>query len=167
MPPPAMPHGCHHCNCQKTIGSCCPGNCLNGECRGVFNTSESIFEQDDFYGPLIIVAGEKANFGGPDEFANAVLEAPLTVTNQTGAVPSWVLFEWRGHKYEFFPKNGTKGNQNNYTLPQIDGRAIDVSPNFDYSGPHLNAALGSHLVEVKYGNYVLEYDFSDDSVRRK
>jgi len=87
-----MPHGCHVCNCQVTAGRYCPGHCFNGECDKVgFNITEGMFWSNDFFAPLIFVVGEEKNFpGGADGFANAVLDAPLTVTNTSlnGAVPS-------------------------------------------------------------------------------
>ena len=119
--------------------------------------------------PIIIVAGEAKDFGSPDHFANAVLAAPLVVANATGPVPTSVTFGWQTHTYEFFPNPSKRGSStpNRYRLPTVDGVAIDVSPPFAYSGPHLNAALGSDTVELKYNDYVLEYNFSDDSIKRR
>ena len=167
--PPPIPHGCHHCDCQRTVGKYCPGHCLNGECP-YFNMSAGVLPHKDPLAPIIIVAGEMKDFGGPDKFANAVLSSPLIVTNTTGPVPSSVTFEWQGHKYEFFPNPSTRGSSTPpsvYRLPTVDGVEIEVSPGFAYSGPHLNSALGSDTVELRYDDYVLDYNFTDDSITRR
>ena len=53
-------------------------------------------------------------------------------------------------------------------LPTRDGVAVDVSPAFQYSGPHLNAAVGSDVVTLSYGkDYVIDYNFKDDSITRR
>jgi hypothetical protein len=167
--PPPIPHGCHYCDCEKTAGKGCPGHCLNGECK-YFNMTSGTLPHNDPLAPIIIVAGEMKDFGGPDQFASAVLAAPLAVAKTNGSeVPSSVKFEWQAHAYEFFPNPSPRGSatSGSYRLPTVDGVPIDVSPEFAYSGPHLNAALGSNVVELKYKDYILEYNFSDDSIKRK
>ena len=168
LPRPAMPHGCHVCNCQVTAGRYCPGHCFNGECDKVgYNITSGMFWSNDFFAPLIFVVGEEKNFpGGADGFANAVLDAPLTVTNTSlnGAVPESVVFEWRARKYEFFPMNGTKES---YRLPEINGVPMDTSPDFTYQGPHLNAPLNGDVVTLSYTkDYAIKYDFGSDTVTR-
>jgi hypothetical protein len=46
------------------------------------------------------------------------------------------------------------------------GKPIDIDPPFVYSSPHMNALLGSDVVTASYGNYELQYDFSDDTITR-
>ena len=53
-----------------------------------------------------------------------------------------------------------------YQLPTVNGVAIDVGPSYVYRGPHLNAALGARVVTASYEDYVLEYDFEHDVIRR-
>ena len=132
-----------------------------------YNITNGMFWSNDFYAPLIVVVGEEKNFPeGPDDFASAVLDAPLTVTNTSlnGAVPESVVFQWRAKKYEFFPMNGTKES---YRLPEIDGVPMDTSPNFTYQGPHMNAPKDGDVVTLSYGDdYQIKYDFSTDTITR-
>ena len=41
-----------------------------------------------------------------------------------------------------------------------------VAPKTVYDGPHLHAALGSDVVRTSYKDYVVEYDFATDTIRR-
>ena len=73
-----------------------------------------------------------------------------------------VTLEWKNHTYTFFVNNVT----NAYQLPTKNGVAVDPNPGFQYSAPHLNAGLGTHVVTMRYKDYVVHYNFSDDTIKR-
>ena len=75
-----------------------------------------------------------------------------------------VMSDYDGN-IRFYPNNAS--TPGSYQLPIVDGVPIDVSPGFAYNSPHLSAKLGSDLVVASYKNYVLEYDFSRDEIRRR
>jgi hypothetical protein len=54
-----------------------------------------------------------------------------------------------------------------YQLPTVNRVPINVAPAYVYRGPHLNAALGARVVTASYGDYVLDYDFEHDAIRRR
>ena len=69
----------------------------------------------------------------------------------------------------FFKKKQTIGPstwKGEWTLPTLNGKAVDIDPDFVYKSPHLNAALNSDVVTATFGNYSLAYNFGDDTISR-
>ncbi len=113
---------------------------------------------NDVWSPLLLIAGAASQYGTVKNFTSQVESATLTATAER------VSFDWRSHSYGFSPGPSTwKGK---WSLPSIDGKAIDIDPPFMYSSPHMNAGLKSDVVVVSYGDYKLRYDFSDDTITR-
>ena len=114
---------------------------------------------NDVWSPLLLIVGAASEYGTVQNFTSQVEAAPLTAVER-----SHVSFGWRGRSYGFTPGPSTwKGN---WSLPTIDGEAIDIDPPFMYSSPHLNAGLESDVVVATYGTYELKYDFGDDTITR-
>ena len=94
------------------------------------------------------------------DFEQKILASALNVD----AAHAHVEFSWHNTTFGFTPGPGTWHGQ--WSLPTLDGHAVDVDPPFVYSSPHLNAALNSDVVTTSYGNYTLVYNFSDDTITR-
>ena len=114
----------------------------------------------DTWSPLVIVAADAATYGTLGNFTQQIKAALLTVD----AKHAHVDFVWNGRQYGFTPGPGTwKGK---WTLPTMGGTPVNIDPDFVYSSPHLNAAVGADVVTASYGNYSLAYDFTTDTITR-
>ena len=115
----------------------------------------------DPWAPLIIIAGRATDFASGEAFAKEVLAAPLSV-HQDSWQRKTVALEWRGKRLEFYP-NTVLGQ---FRLPTINAVPVNDQPDKVYDGPHLEATMGSSLVTARYKDYVIEYDFATDEIRR-
>ena len=114
----------------------------------------------DTWSPLLLIAADASAYANVDEFVQQVVGSKLDVD----AAHTHVEFSWHGRKLGFTPGPGTW--HGHWTLPTLEGRSVDVDPDFVYSSPHLNAALDSEVVTTRYGNYSLIYNFTDDTITR-
>jgi len=65
-----------------------------------------------------------------------------------------------------FPISEARGiKEKDFTLPRINGKAIDVDPPYAYRSPYLLSKVGSDVVTVKYGSRKWEYHFGKNEVR--
>lgn len=116
---------------------------------------------NDFYSPIIIQTGRKANYGSFEKFQKAILAAPLTFEDNK--------VDYHGPqsaKLDFFSMTPAmrKEEGKNYILPKIDGKMIDLDPELAYSSPFMKNKAGSDAVEVSYGNRVWVYDFEKNTI---
>jgi hypothetical protein len=116
----------------------------------------------DTWAPLLLIAGAADDYDTRANFSSAVLAAPLRVEN--GTAFRGLTFGWRGRSFGFTA--GPSIWKGQWTLPTIDGAAVDIDPDFAYSSPHLNAAVGGEVVTASYKSYSLVYNFSDDTISR-
>lgn len=116
----------------------------------------------DTWAPLLLIAGAAEDYDTRANFSSAVLAAPLRVEN--GTAFRGLTFGWRGRSFGFTV--GPSIWKGQWTLPTIDGVAVDIDPDFAYRSPHLNAAVGGEVVTASYKSYSLVYNFSDDTISR-
>ena len=121
---------------------------------------EGAINLQDTWSPLVLLAADAAVYGTMANFTSQVLAAPLVAD----ANHSRVDFSWHGRNFAFTPGPNTWKGQ--WTLPTLDGKAINIDPPYVYRSPHLNAALDSPIVTASYGNYTLIYNFTDDTIKR-
>jgi len=112
----------------------------------------------DTWSPLVIVAAEARRYGTMRNFTRLIASSSMSVNSNRTEVE----FVWRKHHFQFTPGPSTwKGL---WTLPAVDGQAIDIDPPFVYRSPHLNAELNSDVVRATYDTYNIVYNFSDNSI---
>lgn len=115
---------------------------------------------NDIYSPIIIQTGRRADYGSFEKFQKAILAAP--VKNDDNKV------EYHGPnaaRVEFFPMTPEalkKGNK--YTLPKVDGKTVDLDPEYAYSSPYMQNKAGSAIVTLRYGDRAWEYDFGKNTI---
>jgi len=113
----------------------------------------------DQYAPILIQTGRKAVYGSFQKFRQAILAAPLALTEDrldyTG--PNSV-------RIEFFLCKDLENDAYPKTLPKIDGRELDVNLTHNYKSPFMQNAVGSDIVTVRYGSRRWDYDFGKNTV---
>ena len=106
----------------------------------------------------------ESDYGHFDNFTTSVCGSEL----HRGHAPfHWgqndLQIHWRGRAYCFHANNKT----GMYQLPSVTGckgTPIDVSPPWQYKGPHMHAALPNETdtVTLNYGKeYIVDYIFKD------
>lgn len=136
-------------------------SCSGDSCGSKVTTQ---LKSSDTWSPLIMLTGRASEYGSFENFSAAVCSTELAVdpSHQGGHV----ALRWNGHAYKLTTNNIT----GKYVLPTKDGKSVDISPPWQYKGPHLNAPLLSDTVTLSYTqDYVLEYRFIDnaDEIVRK
>ena len=118
---------------------------------------------NDRYSPIIIQTGRRADYGSFEAFQQAILAAPLRYKDHR--------LEYQGPNspmIEFFAMTPDmrKDDGRDYKLPTIDGKTIDLDPDYAYSSPYMQNKAGSDVVTVKYGRSEWQYDFGKNEIRR-
>ena len=133
--------------------------CSGDSCRN----NPTQLKPADPWAPLIVLTGQAVEYGSFANFSSAVCAAKLDTNSAHQG--GHVALTWKGHGFRFTTNNQT----GKYVLPAKDGKPVDISPPWQYKGPHLNAALLSDVVTLSYKDYVLEYQFVDgrDAIVRK
>lgn len=116
----------------------------------------------DTWAPIIILTGREVEYTTRANFTSAVCDSH--VTRGHGAM-HWgtndLALSWKGSSYCFHASNAT----GRYQLPSLAGchdtKPVNVTPPWQYKGPHLNAQLQSDTITLGYGNYILDYTFAD------
>ena len=52
-----------------------------------------------------------------------------------------------------------------YILPKVDGKTIDLDPDYAYDSPYMRNKAGNMVVTVHYGARRWDYDFEKNEVR--
>lgn len=112
---------------------------------------------NDTWAPIIILTGRSEQHGSAESFSTAVLATGLAIRPGPHRGAKEVSLSWNGKRYLFHAQNAT----GRYVLPEIDGRAVNISPPFQYFSPHMSADLGAEVVTAAYPGYTLEYRFKD------
>jgi hypothetical protein len=116
---------------------------------------------NDAYSPIIIQTGRRADYGSFEKFQKAILDAPLKYENNR--------VDYRGpssSRIEFFAMTPTMRNDEgkDYILPKINGKTIDLDPEYAYSSPYMQNMAGSAIVTLRYGDRKWMYDFDRNTV---
>ena len=118
-----------------------------------------MFAHDNF-SPIIIQTGREADYGTFEKFQKAILKAPLKYDNDK--------LEYKGPsspRIEFFTMRSEERKAGKaYILPLVDGKAIDLNPEYAYSSPYMQNKAGSEIVTVTYGGRTWKYDFDENTV---
>jgi hypothetical protein len=124
------------------------------------DTLKRLLYTNDIYSPIIIQTGRAHDYGSFEKFRNAILKAPLKYEDNKVEYhgPNSVKLEFFGMTPERL-KAGTA-----YTLPKVDGKTIDLNPEYSYKSPYLQKKEGSDIVTLSYGNRKWEYDFENNTV---
>jgi hypothetical protein len=105
------------------------------------------------HSPIIIQAGRKAVYGSFGEFQQAILNAPLALSE--------AKLEYTGPNsptIEFFLSDDP------YVLPKIGGETLDLDLESNYKSPFMENKVGSDVVTVRYGKRRWDYDFGKNTV---
>jgi hypothetical protein len=116
----------------------------------------------DIYSPIIIQTGRRADYGSFEKFQKAILAAPLKYDDNK--------VEYRGpnsSRLEFFAMTPRmrKEEGKDYILPKIDGKTVDLDPEYAYSSPYMQNKAGSDIVTVSYGDRKWEYDYAKNQIK--
>jgi len=133
---------------------------------GGYFWADSLMRQmylNDVYSPIIIQTGRRADYGSFDRFRAAILAAPLRVDGNK--------VDYHGPSssgLEFFAMTPAMRKEEGraYILPKIDGKTIDLNPEYAYSSPYMRNKAGSGIVTLSYGGREWVYDFDKNEVRR-
>jgi hypothetical protein len=117
---------------------------------------------NDSYSPIIIQTGRKTDYGSFENFQQAILAAPLKITED--------VLDYTGpnsSRIEFFLCKDSDDHDEAYpeSLPKIDGKELDLNLTKSYCSPFMNNTEGSEVVTVSFGDLVWEYDFKSNEVR--
>ena len=114
---------------------------------------------NDRYSPIIIQTGRKPDYGSFKSFRAAILKAPLMLTDE--------VLDYTGpnsDRIEFFLNKDSNENPYPKQLPKINGRKLNLTPDYTYRSPFLENKVGSDIVTVRFGKRRWDYDFGDNSV---
>ena len=158
------------CNAFAAVRSAWGGDNITSMCSGdsCTNNPTQLMPADP-WAPLILLTGQETEYGSFANFSASVCATKLVVNqghHDRGHEAGHVGLMWKGHDYVFNTNNRT----GKYVLPTKDSKSVDISPPFQYKGPHLNADLLSDTVTLSYTqDYVLVYRFVDgaDTIVRK
>lgn len=115
---------------------------------------------NDNFSPIIIQTGRRTVYGSFENFQEAILSAPLKVTED--------LLDYTGPnspRIEFFLCKDSDEDPYPKRLPKIDGKELDLNLKHNYKSPYINNTVGSNVVTITYGNRAWEYDFDKNEVR--
>ncbi len=107
---------------------------------------------------ILLHAGDADADGTFDAFRAAVLANPLTVGSDRvdyRAGPTAPLIECFLYDADAFKQ---------FTLPQVDGRPVNLRPEWTYRSPYLNGRFGDDRITVTVGPLETVYDFGGDSI---
>jgi hypothetical protein len=113
----------------------------------------------DQYSPIIIQTGRKVVYGSFESFQKAILAAPLKLTED--------VLDYAGpnsSRIEFFLCKDSDEGPYPKSLPEIDGRELDLNLEYNYHSPYLSNKAGSDIVTVRYGARRWDYDFANNTV---
>ena len=114
---------------------------------------------NDAFSPIIIQTGRRAVYGSFAEFRRAVVDAPLTLTEDkldyTGPNAS---------RIEFFLAEDSGVQPYPKSLPKIDGKELDLNLKYNYRSPFMENKVGSDVVTVRYGSRRWDYDFGKNTI---
>jgi len=114
---------------------------------------------EDQYSPILVQTGRRAVYGTFDKFQEAILAAPLTLTDDT--------LDYTGpnsSRIEFFMCKDSDREPYPKSLPRIDGSELDLDLEYTYRSPYMESKVGSEVVTVRYGNRRWDYDFAKNTV---
>ena len=118
---------------------------------------------NDVYSPIIVQTGRAQDYGSFEKFQAAILNAPLTHENNK--------VEYHGPnsaKIEFFPMTPARLQAGEaYTLPTVNGKTIDLNPEYGYYSPYMQRKEGSDIITLIYGDRKWEYHFKNSTVTEK
>jgi len=114
---------------------------------------------NDQYSPIIIQAGRKAVYDSFATFQQAILNAPLTLTDDK--------LDYTGPnsaRIEFFLAKYSDDDPYPESLPKIDGKELDLDLKYNYHSPYMENKVGSDIVTIRYGARQWDYNFAKNTV---
>lgn len=109
---------------------------------------------------ILLHAGDISTHGSLAKFRAGVLANPLRVTAQKVEYS----FGATRTRIEAWLYDG--GHPERFTLPRVDGKAIDLRPPMTYQSPYLKGRFGSDQITVTVGSVKQQLDFSDSQSGR-
>ena len=106
---------------------------------------------------VLMQTGDMDDYASFKAFQSAVLANPLTVLRDRVAYRSGR----NGARLECFRYDAHEHKR--FQLPTIDGQAIDLRPDWTFSGPCLNNPFGGDQVKVTVGPVQEVYDFGNET----
>lgn len=108
--------------------------------------------------PIIIQAGDPAQYGSFEKFQKAVIDSKITINAKDSELAyqpeKGPLITWN-YKQDADP----------LVLPRVDGKSPDLQPALLFDSPFMKAKFGDPKVYVGAGPFRAVYDFSNDEIK--
>lgn len=108
-------------------------------------------------GRILLHAGDVGRHGSFEAFRRTVRANPLVVT------PDKVDYRFGAGREHLVMKRWEAGSADQFSLPRVNGAAIDLHPAAAYDSPYLNGVFGSDRITVTVGPVERVLDFSQTS----
>ena len=125
------------------------------------DTIKRLLYANNIYSPIIIQTGRAQDYGSFEKFQEAILKAPLQFSDNK--------LEYRGPnsaelEFSCMTPEILRAAERPYILPKINGKTIDLNPEYAYSSPYMRRREGSDIVTLTYGDRRWDYDFAENTV---
>jgi hypothetical protein len=115
-----------------------------------------VIRLEDKFSPVIIEAGRKADHPTMEDFIADILDNPITLYKTV--VPGYNVLVYTGSCDD---AKEIVFNAGTMEMPTVGGEYIDYSYPMTFDSPYLKSEYKSGLIELQYGDQVLDLDFSD------
>ncbi len=105
---------------------------------------------EDRYSPILFEVNQKSAYESFAAFQNEVMSNRLDVADTKAVYASRAY------------GNELTLHTDHSALPEIDGKPVDLTPDYVYRSPYLNADFGKGVVEITRGEKRLNLDFKPD-----
>lgn len=132
------------------------------------DTVSQLMVLKDEWSPIVFYAGDSSEFGSFENFVDELLRSELTIESDGvfDTDPDEITFVGPNNvEIKFFARQELPSGR--YKLPTVNGKVINLKPEYAYDSPYVKSIWGSHVVTVTVGDYVARYDFVDNTVERK
>ena len=104
-------------------------------------------ELKDKFSPIVFEASAKDKYESFEAFQKDIMSNQLAMNGS--------VFTYSSKAY----KNELKLYTDYSKLPKVDGKTVELSPEFVYKSPHLNADFGKGAIKISNGDKSMELDF--------
>jgi hypothetical protein len=115
--------------------------------EGKGQMGSSYLELKDKLSPIVFEVSAKDRYRSFDEFQKEIVSNKLTMKGNA--------LTYASKAYQ----NELKLYTDYSRLPEVNGRIVELTPEFVYKSPHLNADFGKGVIRISYGGKSKEFDF--------
>ncbi len=114
--------------------------------------NDNWYKLSDSKSPVIIEAACKSDYASIDAFAKSAVAAEAKVDSKTNSV-QYASIDGK-NKLTFYMDSDK--------LPEINGKAVDIYPEYTYKSPYLNSNWDDGLIVIEKGNKKKILDFNQE-----